>query len=95
MRALALLLLVAGCASAPQGAPPKAGYICTDVRFVAWSQVDAECRKVGTQARHLIFGCGTLEEPHFIIAPQPQSMDDRPALCVLGEELAHNLGGLH
>lgn len=90
-----LILLLAGCAAQPTGTPPKAGFICTDVRFTDWSRIDAECRKVGTQARQSIYGCGTLEPPHFVIAPQPVSMDDRAALCVLGEEIAHNLGGKH
>jgi hypothetical protein len=88
-----LILMLAGCAA--QGTPPTAGYLCTDVRFVAWSQVDSECRKVGTQAKTEIYGCASLEAPHFVIAPQPRDMNDEKALYVLGHEIAHNLGGKH
>lgn len=89
-----ILLLLAGCAANP-GTPPQSGTICTTVKFTDWNSIDRECRALGTQARTSIYGCATLEPPHFVIAPQPHSMGDERALCVLGHEIAHNLGGTH
>lgn len=89
-----ILLLLAGCATQISQAP-QAATVTTTVRFVPWSQVDAECRAAGATARTSIYGCATTQPPHWIIAPQPASMADDKALCVLGHEFGHNLGGLH
>ena len=99
MRIAMLLVFLAGCSpmavTYDTTVPIRGGLITTQVTFYDTdSEVARACAIRGVAGSR--YGCASIggKDP-FVIVRRPVNFNDWPALCVLGHEIGHNLGGAH
>lgn len=89
--AIVVVLLLAGCPSAPFLEQPRSGIVCTNVQFLPATELAKHCPP-GAAACATVGRVGVLQS---IYAPRPRDWTDHERICYLGHELLHNLGATH